>query len=80
MAADLPDRLATDGYARIPAGRKGYGCQRWRHVLAGGRCWNELGLGGESVKVGMVSKASPDVLGCGSRCAAWPDALGCGSR
>ena len=25
MAADLPDRLATDGYPRIPAGRNVYG-------------------------------------------------------
>jgi hypothetical protein len=45
MAADLPDRLATDGYPRIPAGRNVYGCQRQRHVFAGGRFWNELGLG-----------------------------------
>ena len=45
MAADLPDRLATDGYPRIPAGRNVYGCQRQRHGLARGRFWNELGLG-----------------------------------
>jgi hypothetical protein len=49
-AADPPDRLATDGYPRIPAGRKLHGCQRQRHVFAGVRFWNELGLGGEPVK------------------------------
>ena len=50
MVVDLLDRLATDGYPRIPAGRRGYGCQRQRHGLAGGRFWNELGLAGEPVK------------------------------